>query len=175
MMFNHAFSATGGLSPPTALMRELGFRDVTGVDPFIPDTLKSRGDVVVWKKHLCEIEGSFDFVMLNHSFKHMPEPVAVLCDIRRLLKPGRCALIRTPVASSFALQHYRGYWVQLDPARHLFLHTPQSMAFAAAQAGLEVESVFHDSYEFGLMSSEEHLRNSRIPAEHRHPLQPMRY
>ena len=78
--------------------------------------------------------------------------------IVRLLKPEGVALVRIPVADSWAWRHYGADWVQLDPPRHLFLHTRRSMDLLAAAAGLKVERVVHDSTAFQFWGSEQYRR-----------------
>ena len=49
--------------------------------------------------------------------------------------------------------------MQLDPPRHLFLHTVKSISFLAKEAGLEVKDVFYDSGTFQFTGSEKYLKN----------------
>jgi SAM-dependent methyltransferase len=51
---------------------------------------------------MADMEGAYDFVMLHHTFEHMPAPAEAMQHIARLLKPGRFLLIRIPVADSHA-------------------------------------------------------------------------
>ena len=127
------------------LLSRDGFTRLRGADPFIPQDIAYDNGVVIWKKTIPEVQEKFDFVMMHHAFEHMAEPLAVLREIRRVLKPNRRALIRIPIAGSFAWRKYGVHWAQLDAPRHLFLHTVDSMTRLAGQAGLELESVFYDS------------------------------
>ena len=42
----------------------------------------------VERKPLEELDGSFDVIMLHHSFEHMPDPVSTLRALKRLCAPG---------------------------------------------------------------------------------------
>jgi len=139
------------------LLREDGFTSLTGVDPFIKDDIHYKNGVTIWKKTLAQIDQQFDFVIMNHAFEHMAEPLSVLRDVQQVLKPGRYALIRIPVASSYAWRKYGIHWVQLDPPRHLFLHTLQSIKLLAESAGLRLSSVFYDSNTLQFTGSEKYL------------------
>ena len=141
------------------LLKEDGFRKLTGVDPFIKDDIHYKNGVTIWKKTLAQVDHQFDFVIMNHAFEHMAEPLVVLRDIRRVLKSGSYALIRIPVASSYAWRKYGVHWVQLDPPRHLFLHTLQSMKLLAEEAGLQISSVFYDSSTLQFTGSEKYLKD----------------
>ena len=68
-------------------------------------------------------------------------------------------MIRIPIASSYAWRTYGVNWVQLDPPRHLFLHTVKSMSFSAEKAGLEVKDVFYDSGTLQFTGSERYSKN----------------
>ncbi len=49
--------------------------------------------VRVLRKHVAELDGAFDFIMLHHSFEHMPDPLPTLQKRYSLLKPDRYVLI----------------------------------------------------------------------------------
>ena len=136
-----------------------------GVDPFIKESIFYRNGVKILKKHIFELEGSFDCIISNHSFEHMPQPLNVLKKFYELLKPDRYVLIRIPVAASYAWRHYGVNWVALDAPRHLFLHTVRSIQLLSKQAGFEVVEIEFDSTEFQFLGSEFYLRN--IPLKDR--------
>lgn len=140
-----------------ALMDQ-GFSSLTGVDPFISNDI-SRGSVHIHKCTLSDLDGHFDLIMLHHSFEHMPSPSDALQNISRLLRPGGYALIRIPVADSYAWDTYRTNWVQLDAPRHLFLHTRKSMGILASTAGFEITGMDFDSTAFQFLGSEQYARN----------------
>jgi SAM-dependent methyltransferase len=133
-------------------LRALGFTKLTGLDPFIEEDIRV-GNLVIYKKNLRDLQGPFDFVMLHHSFEHMPEPLEALKTIRRILNAGSYVLIRIPVASD-AWRTYGVNWVQLDAPRHLYLHTVDSMHLMANQAGFEIAEVVFDSTSYQFVGSE---------------------
>jgi len=140
-------------------MRSYGFRDLTGIDPFVERDVDYGNGVRVWKRELEDHEGRHDLVMLHHTFEHMESPQTVLARIRELLTPGGTVLLRMPVASSTAFARYRADWVQLDAPRHLYLHTPRSLSLLAQRAGLEVADVVYDSTAFQFWGSEQYRRD----------------
>jgi predicted SAM-dependent methyltransferase len=89
----------------------------------------------------------------------MPQPLDVLTKFHKLLKTNRYALVRIPVAASFAWRHYGVNWVALDAPRHLFLHTVESMRLLAKKAGFKLVDVEFDSTEHQFLASELFLRN----------------
>ena len=122
-----------------------GFRSLSGLDPYIAETLAYPGGLMVKKQPLEDLDGEFDLIMLHHSFEHMARPREVLSTlVAHLAQDGRL-LIRIPLAGSYAWRKYGTSWANLDAPRHLFLHTPTSLALLAAAAGMAVESVSYDS------------------------------
>lgn len=139
-----------------------GFTALEGADPFIAADITYPGNVRIRKASLDDLAaergGAFDLVMMHHAFEHMDQPARVLKDVSGLLAPGGALLIRVPVADSYAWEHYRENWLQLDPPRHLYLHTQDSMKHLAAAAGLEIFAVEHDSTAVQFMESERYRR-----------------
>lgn len=127
-------------------------------------TCENNG-VKVFKKYLHELGEKFDFIMLNHSFEHMPKPLDVLKELYRLLKADSYLLIRIPVADSFAWRNYGVNWVQIDAPRHLFLHTTKSMQILAKQVGFKFSDIVFDSNAFQFSGSEQFLKDIPIRNE----------
>ncbi len=140
------------------LLKEAGFSNLTGVDPFITKDIEKNG-IKIHKKFISEMSGKWDFIMMNHAFEHVPNPLETLQKIGELLSENGTAMIRVPVASSYAWEHYRENWVQLDAPRHFFLHTEKSMEVLAEQSGLKIEKIFFDSGEFQFWGSEQYIKN----------------
>lgn len=126
-------------------MHRDGFRNLSGLDPFIADTVEYPGGVTVHKRSLAEDDGRYDLIMLHHSLEHVPDPRATMAEIARHLAPGGHALIRLPIAGGHAWRTYRENWYALDAPRHLVIPTVRAMRLLAASAGLEVERHFFDS------------------------------
>jgi 2-polyprenyl-3-methyl-5-hydroxy-6-metoxy-1,4-benzoquinol methylase len=133
----------------------LGMKNVRGVDPFV-DPITYPNGYQVEQKYIGEVTGQWDLIIYNHAFEHVPDPLHNLQAIEKLLKPNGKCMIRIPTVSSFAWQHYRTHWVQLDAPRHLFLHSIESMQFLAKQANLVLENVIYDSEDFQFSQSEKY-------------------
>ncbi|MCG6917142.1 MAG: class I SAM-dependent methyltransferase, partial [Deltaproteobacteria bacterium] len=146
-------------------MRGAGFSNLTGLDPYIEQDIYYKNGVAVLKCNLDEIGNKYDFIMLHHSFEHMPDPQRTLGLISQILKPNRTVLIRIPVACSHGWRHYGINWVELDAPRHLFLHTEESMNILARGANFDVIEVGYDSTAFQFWGSEQYCRD--IPLQDR--------
>jgi SAM-dependent methyltransferase len=141
------------------LLAGLGFSELTGIDPYLPDHGRPGGGVVLMKTDLQGLEGSFDVVMFHHSFEHLPDPGAVFPDLARVLAPGGRVLVRMPVAQSFAWRTYGVDWVQLDAPRHLCVCSEKGFREMAARNGFSVEEVLYDSGAFQFWGSEQYRRD----------------
>ncbi len=138
---------------------QLGMRHVMGADPFIPATITYPNGYRVQKGFISELQGTWDIVILNHSFEHVPDPLATLQAAGQLLAPDGTCIIRIPTVSSYAWEHYRTNWFQLDAPRHLFLHSVKSMHLLAGQAGLTVTNVVYDSNAYQFLYSEQYRKD----------------
>ena len=152
-----------GLGHLLLTMRDQGFADLTGIDPFVERDLEYEGGVRVLRRSLAEHRvdhaNSYDLVMMHHSFEHMADPAGVLRDVAALVRPNRFVVVRLPVADTYGWRSYGVDWAQLDAPRHLFLHTRRSIELLASAAGLEVVDVSYDSDAFLFWGSEAYRRD----------------
>lgn len=131
-----------------------GFKNLEGVDPFIPGDIQYDKGVRIKKMDLFDFEGNYDLVMLNHSFEHMQEPEKVLKKLSSLLADKGTLLIRIPIAESKAWEIYKEHWAQIDAPRHYFIHSKKGMELLASRTGLAISKIFYDSEHFQFWGSE---------------------
>lgn len=137
---------------------KIGFTNLTGVDPFISENRK-YGAINIFKKNIFGLPGTFDFIMLHHSFEHMDEPLKVLLRLKELVNPGKFILIRIPMMGMYGWKNYGVNWVGLDAPRHLFLHTIESMQLLCEQAGLQIQKIVFDSDPSNIWASEQYKKD----------------
>jgi len=142
-------------------LREAGFVNTLGVDPYLENDLTYENGLQVLKRTVSEVDGSWDVVMFHHSLEHIPDQVATLQAAAGLLRRGGTCLIRVPVASSYAWEFYREHWYQIDAPRHFYLHSYESMRLLAAQCGLMLRSMECDSTLDQFRTSELYKRGLR--------------
>ncbi|QYJ67633.1 class I SAM-dependent methyltransferase [Flavobacterium litorale] len=140
-------------------LKDIGIEKVLGVDPFIKNSIEYPNGVRVVKQTIHETEGKWDLIMLHHSFEHMSDPLDTLKSIANLLTEKGVCLIRIPTSSSYAWQHYRENWVQLDAPRHFFLHSLKSIDILTENANLKVDNIIYDSSDFQFWGSEQYSRD----------------
>lgn len=160
----HSFSARcldvgcGSFSYWLDHLRQLGFFNLTGVDPHIKSNQR-YGPIQILKGEIQEIKGEFDVITLHHSLEHIPEQLDTLNSIRNLLVPTGTCLIRIPIVSSLIWETYGVDWVELDAPRHLYLHSIESITTIAKQAHLDLYDVAYDSTSFEFYGSEQYRRD----------------
>ena len=69
-------------------LHNLGFRHLVGADPFLDAGREVAPGVQLYRRRHDEIEGQFDWVMMHHTFEHVPDPRATLASVARVLAPG---------------------------------------------------------------------------------------
>lgn len=155
------------------LLRQLqrdGFTDLLGVDPFIENDIDYGGGLKILKQRIQDLSRRFDFIMLHHSFEHMPDPEDTLRHLRGIVSAQGTLLLRIPVADCHAKRKYGIHWMAWDAPRHLFLHTVKSIHVLAARAGFAVFETTYDSSVAQFASSELYLRD--IPFKDHSKFQP---
>lgn len=146
-------------------LKELGFNNLLGIDPFIESDINYSNGLEILKKSIFEINGVYDLIMFHHSFEHIAEQLETLQKARALLKDEGTILIRIPTVSSYAWERYRENWVQLDAPRHFYLHSICSMKLLANNAGLRIEKVIYDATEFQFIGSEQYKKDIPLKSE----------
>ena len=136
-------------------LNKMGFTNLTGIDPFNDKDL-DYGDLKIYRKDVFGIDGSYDFIMLNHVFEHVDEPLKVLQQLNHLLKNGKYLLIRTPVMNSYAWHTYTTNWMSLDAPRHLIIHTEKSIRILCERSGFILKDIVYDSTGGSLIGSEQY-------------------
>ena len=141
-------------------MSQCGFTNLVGVDPFLPSDIDMPGGIRLRKAELSDVEGRFDFIMLHHSFEHMSNPNSAMEQLRRLIAPNGCVLIRMPVVG-YAWREYQTNWIQLDPPRHYFVHSQMSTRLLAKRSGFWMDDclTLYDSDDFQFWGSEQYKRD----------------
>jgi hypothetical protein len=143
-------------------LRSAGYMQALGLDPYIATDIDDGTGLAVKKAHLSEIDGPWDRIMFHHSLEHIADQIGTLATVRgKLSERGQC-IVRIPLVN-WAWQNYGADWVQLDPPRHLCVHTEKSFRLAAEKAGFTVSRVVYDSWELQFWGSE--LYKKDIPLQ----------
>jgi 2-polyprenyl-3-methyl-5-hydroxy-6-metoxy-1,4-benzoquinol methylase len=90
-------------------------------------------------------DASFDCMSMNHVLEHVPDPVALLTECRRVLKPGGELVVGVPNYRSLVFQWVGWDWLGIDPPRHLHQFHEGSLRKVAERAGLTASSIETES------------------------------
>jgi SAM-dependent methyltransferase len=78
---------------------------------------------------------AYDAVVMNHVIEHLPDPVAVLRECARVLKPGGSIVAVTPNTRSLGARVFGRSWLALEPPRHLHLFNRRNLRRLADLGG----------------------------------------
>ncbi len=150
----------GGSGELLRALRSLGFRDLTCVDPFLPEHSTSNAFRLL-RTTLANVEETFNVVMYHHALEHVVDLQLELVALRDHLSPDGLGLIRLPLLPNMAFDHYRTRWVQIDPPRHIHIPSRRGLRLAMERVGLSVIDEGYDSQGFQFWGSE--LASRGIP------------
>ncbi|BCW99254.1 MAG: putative methyltransferase [Armatimonadota bacterium] len=151
-----------------------GFRNLLGIDPYLPEEKELAPGLVLLKKELADVAGEWDIITFIDSFEHVPDPQTSLQAAAERLGGDGWILIRTPVVPCEAFRRYGEHWVQADAPRHLHIPSIRAMEHLAASSGLTLEHVVYDSTDFQFWGSEQYRREVPLVAEDSYFLNPAR-
>jgi 2-polyprenyl-3-methyl-5-hydroxy-6-metoxy-1,4-benzoquinol methylase len=127
-------------------MQRLGYA-ATGVDfdPVTLGPLRAEGIAAFSTEeiHKREWEARFDCVTLCHVIEHVADPVGLISDLAKLLRPGGVLYCEAPNAHATGLDVFDRYWRGLEAPRHLTIPSRDGLLHALAAAGLVAERWVH--------------------------------
>lgn len=83
----------------------------------------------------------FDAVTTSHLIEHVPDPRALLLEIKRILKPGGKLVVVTPNGRSSGHALFRRRWRGLEPPRHLHIFNRDALRALTKECGLDVDQL----------------------------------
>jgi len=98
-------------------------------------------------------DGSFDAVVLKDVLEHVADPVAVVCEARRVLRPGGLVFASSPDAQ-------RWVW---DDYTHRRPFTRKSFRLLFVDQGFEIQRLGYESVTPGVGLLSRHTRRKRRP------------
>lgn len=122
-------------------MQRLGWR-VSGIDPDPAAVASARQSPGLDLRcgSLDEIgfpANSFHVITMNHVIEHVHDPLKLLQECRRILRPGGKIVLTTPNTWSWGHKLFTSHWRGLEPPRHLMLFSPPAMQECADRSGFE--------------------------------------
>jgi SAM-dependent methyltransferase len=104
---------------------------------------------------------TFDFVRLNHSFEHMPDPVPVLREIRRILKADGKLFVGVPNLASAAAKVFGRYWWNFGVPLHTYNYSAHNLSLLLERHGFTVVRLRYYSHYTAILGSLQILANRK--------------
>ncbi len=101
---------------------------------------------------------SFDAIYMSEVIEHIPNPLEMLKELRRLLKDGGLLVLCTGTTNGIVPRVMRGKWEYFLPG-HVVYWSEQTITRAAEVSGFVVEKIRYGNVDVGLLSALEHVFN----------------
>jgi 2-polyprenyl-3-methyl-5-hydroxy-6-metoxy-1,4-benzoquinol methylase len=88
------------------------------------------------------IENNFDFICMWHTIEHLKKPDDTLFRVRRLLKDDGILVLTTPNFKSLPARKMGMFWEWVNPPKHLFLFSMETISGLLKKQGYEVVKIF---------------------------------
>ena len=140
------------------------------LDPKAVEAATGLGlDVKAGTMTLFDGESScFDAITLSHVVEHVHEPVRLLQDVFRLLRPGGVVYVETPNIESFGAKIYQKNWRGLETPRHLVIFNHKSLAGALKNLGFKnLQHISRKQVTGGIFCQSENMHHGRSPLDKR--------
>ncbi|HET9530052.1 MAG TPA: methyltransferase domain-containing protein, partial [Blastocatellia bacterium] len=122
--------------------RRLGWK-VTGIDidPVAARITEESLNISVIVGALEEAgfpDASFDVIHMYHLIEHVPDPIRMIRECYRILRPGGMVIIGTNNLGSLVHWWFKENYAQLDAPHHMFLFTPRTLRKVVERGGLSI-------------------------------------
>ena len=82
--------------------------------------------------------GRFDVITLNHVLEHVHDPLGLLKECQRLLKPEGVIKVLVPNVESAGHRGFGADWRGLEPPRHIYIFSIRALKELVTKAGFDV-------------------------------------
>jgi 2-polyprenyl-3-methyl-5-hydroxy-6-metoxy-1,4-benzoquinol methylase len=144
-------------------------------DPKAVEVARARGLSVKCASvsELALLGEQYDVITISHVIEHVHDPIDVLKNLHRLLKPGGCLWLDTPNLESFGAKRFGSNWASLDPPRHLTLFTPAAIRASLGRAGFaDIQQHWHGMVLFSIYAESEVITRGGCALDARHQVMP---
>ena len=104
-------------------------------------------------------DNHFDVVFTNAVLEHVSNPLSVLCECRRILRPGGVFYANTVNWDSYTRRLLGPHWRYLSPRIHVHLFTPRNVAALCDRAGMELVR----TWTTGVRTTVQRVADFRVP------------
>jgi len=153
-------------------LKNIGFKNVFGVDPFIEDDIIYNNGLKIEKKSFYEVDYKMDLIIFHHTLEHMLDPIKIFQHISNLLKKDGICLVSIPIIPSFAWDNYKENWVQIDAPRHFFIFSIKNLKILAQNSDLILDFLLYNSNSFQFWGSEQYRRGISLISNNSYSINP---
>ncbi len=101
-------------------LTDLGFSNIIGIDKYLIRQ-QTTNSSKLFNQELYETKGHFDYIIFNHSFEHLENPIQIAEKCDQLLNQGGTLIIRVPNILSFQFKHLQEAWPGIHAPFHYLL------------------------------------------------------
>ena len=124
--------------------------DVTAIEPYNQSTDNKFISSFSSNELKLDIpDATFDAISLWHVIEHLLSPSAYLDELSRTLKSNGYFLLSQPNFGSMQARFFRQHWLILDPPRHIYQFTLESLDRLMIPRGFERVKITRRSLELG--------------------------
>lgn len=122
-------------------LKRLGFKKLQGIDPYLPCD-KNLGEIKILKSEILQYQPTekYDMITFIHSFEHIYDVHLVIEKVNSWVKEGGYLVFQLPFFSKFYWEKYGNALYTLDPPRHFYIHTKESLNTLVQAHGYEMIS-----------------------------------
>lgn len=131
-------------------------------DPKAVEVAKARGLNVrcASAADLSAQHEQFDIITLSHVIEHVHDPITLLNDLYRLLKPGGVLWLETPNIKSLGAERFGENWRGLEIPRHLVLLNSKSLKNSLENVGFKnIQQKFHGAIALSIFYESARITN----------------
>ena len=120
-------------------LERLGCQNLYGFEPYI-DNEVNKGSIRILKTDLLSYDGNecFDVITMIHSLEHVYEQKETIKKIYSLLNNGGKVVLQLPFFSKYYWNKYGTDLYTLDPPRHFYIHTYDSLVGMMKKIGFSL-------------------------------------
>ncbi len=124
-----------------------------GVDPFLKKSVPELNIKNISLHNAKYPNEFFDFITLNNVLEHVPNPLRILTECKRILNKDGKIFVNVPNSSSLNYHLFGSNWVSLDAPRHLYIFSNKTLSMYGKKSGLLIEKINYKSEPFTILGS----------------------
>lgn len=141
----------------------LGFSNVMGIDPFVSNDIELDGKLLVASGDVRDysFQQKYKMITLIHSIEHVYEQKEEIEALDRILEDDGYIVMQTPLFSEYYWNRYGDNLYTLDPPRHFYLHTKNSMVKLMQDCNYELVEL-DTEIDVAIPGMARNLRNDKV-------------